>query len=194
MKLFKLFVGLCLLGCSGNVIGAADDLFNLSEKEIEEAIQYGKNADYELNDFGGYDLGLNKYSLGDETGYLDIVTPFARIAAISLKMEKSGQSLSLEEARDQLKRPVELRVFLNVSKDKLEEPVACVVASSRGSIDISDNVMEFSMCDDDTGDCVRSLVYLLPTQEIIGERSFRIILRGETLAERNIEIETHHIR
>jgi hypothetical protein len=54
--------------------------------------------------------------------------------------------------------------------------------------------MEFSICDDNTGDCVRSLVYRLPTREIIGERSFRIILRRETIAEGAIEIEPRHLK
>jgi len=54
--------------------------------------------------------------------------------------------------------------------------------------------MEFSMCDDNTGDCVRSLAYLLPTEELKGERAFRIRLRGERLGEKKVEIETRLIK
>jgi hypothetical protein len=194
MKTFILMLGLYLFVGSDNVLGYEEDFLNLSEQEIEEAVQYGKSADYELNDFGGYDLGLNKYSLGDETGYLDLVTPFVRIAGLSLKARRSGKSLSMEEAREQLKRPMELRVFLYVRKDKLEDPIGCFVESSRGSTDISGMVMEFSMCGEDTDDCIRSLSYLLPAEEIKGERAFQIKLKGETLGEKYVQIETLHIK
>lgn len=194
MRVLTLLAGLCLFAGSGNVIGAEGDFIDLSSQEIEEAIQYGKSADYELNEFGGYDLGLNKYSLGDKTGYLDFITPFVRIAGLSLKAKRSGKSLSVEEAQEQVNRPVELRVFLYVRKDELEDPIECIVETSLGSTDISGMVMEFSMCDDDTDDCVRSLAYLLPAEEVKGERAFRIIMKGETLGEKNIEIETRHIK
>jgi len=194
MKVFELLAVLCLFVFSGNVIGAENNFFDLSTQEIKEAIQYGRNADYELNDFGGYDLGLNTYSLGDDTGYLDIVTPFVRIAGMSLKMKKSGRTLSLQEARELVERPAELRVFLNVRKDEPEDPIACVVESGRASTDISGMVMEFSMCDDKTSECVRSLVYLLPADKVKGARAFRIRLSGEKLGEKIIDIKTRHIK
>lgn len=194
MKSFLLLFVLSLIIYSGHVVAAEDDFFELSPQEMEEAIRYGKTADYKLNEFGGYDLGLNTFSLGDKTGYLDLITPFVRIAGLSLKMKRSGETLSLEEAREQDKRPVELRVFLYVRKEELEDPIGCLVESSKGSTDISGMVMEFSMCDDDTGDCVRSLVYLLPAEELKGEQAFRIRLRGDRLGEKSVEIETRLIK
>jgi hypothetical protein len=194
VKSFMPLLGLCLLVYSSNILADEVDIFKLSPKEIEEAIQYGKTADYDLNEFGGYDLGLNKFSLGDKIGYLDLVTPFVRIAGLSLKMKRSGKSLSPEEAREQIGRPVELRVFLYVDKEELNDPIQCLVESSGGSTDISGMVMEFSMCDDKTGDCVRSLAYLLPAEELRGEQTFRIILKGENLGEKVVGIETRRIK
>ena len=175
MRSLLFLFGLCLLLVSGNVLGGEENFFELSPQKIDEAIQYGKTADYEMNDFGGYDFGLNKFSLGQKTGYLDLLTPFVRIAGRSLKMKKSGKSLSPQEAQEQGERPVELRVFLYVSKEELEDSIECLVESSRDTTDISGMVMEFGMCDDKTGDCVRSLVYLLPTEELKGERHLSFI-------------------
>ena len=189
-----LLLGVCLVLYSGSAPGAEDSFFEPSRNRIEAAVRYGRTADYKLNEFGGYDLGLNKFSLGDKTGYIDLLTPFARIAGSSLKMKDSGKSLSLEEAQKQGRGPVELRVFLYVRKEDLEDPIECLVETGTDSIDISGMVMEFSMCDDKTGDCVRSLSYLLPAEELKGEQEFRIMLRGERLGEKRVKIQAARIR
>jgi hypothetical protein len=123
MKSLVLFFAVCLILCNGSALGADDGFFDLSPKKIEEAIQYGKTADYRMNEFGGYDLGLNKFSLGDKTGYIDLLTPFVRIAGLSLKTKGSGKQLSFEEARERSKKPVELRAFLYVTKADLKDPI-----------------------------------------------------------------------
>ena len=194
MKSLVLFFAVCLILCGINAARADDDFFNLSPDKIEEAIQYGKTADYKMNEFGGYDLGLNKFSLGDKTGYLDLLTPFMRIASLSLKMKNSGKQISLEEAQERGKKPVELRVFLYVKKADLKDPMQCLIKTSTDELDISDMVMEFSMCDDKTGDCVRSLAYLFPVIDLSKEHIFHIILIGEKLGEKRIEIKTSQIK
>jgi hypothetical protein len=55
-------------------------------------------------------------------------------------------------------------------------------------------VMEFSMCDDKTDDCVRSLAYLFPVIDLNKEHMFHIILRGERLGEKRVEIKTSQIK
>ena len=55
-------------------------------------------------------------------------------------------------------------------------------------------VMEFSMCDDKRGECVRSLAYLFPVIDLKKERLFQIILSGEKLAEKTVEIKTNQIK
>jgi hypothetical protein len=132
--------------------------------------------------------------LGDKTGYLDLLTPFMRIASLSLKMKGSGEQLSFEEARECGKKPVELRAFLYVMKEDLKNPMQCLIKTSTDELDISDMVMEFSMCDDKTGDCVRSLVYLFPVIALHNEHVFLIILRGEKLGEKRVEIRTSQIK
>ena len=183
-----------LILCGSNVTRADDGFFDLSPAKIEEAIQYGKTADYKMNEFGGYDLGINKFSLGDKTGYLDFLTPFVRIAGLSLKMKNSGKELSFEEAQERGKKPVELRVFLYVMKVDLKNPMQCLIKTSTDELDISDMVMEFSMCDDKTGDCVRSLAYLFPVIDLSKEHMFHIILRGKRLGEKRAEIKTSQIK
>ena len=190
MKSSLLFFAACLMLCVGNTAPADDGFFDLSPAKIEEAIQYGKTVDYKTNEFGGYDLGLNKFSLGNKTGYLDLLTPFARIAGLSLKMKNSGKELSLKEAQEQGKKPVELRVFLYVTKAHLEDPMQCLIKTGTDELDISDMVMEFSMCDDKTGECVRSLSYLFPIIDLQKEHMFHIILRGEKLGEVKVEVQT----
>jgi hypothetical protein len=194
MKSLVLFFAACLILCSSNAARADDGFFDLSPGKTEEAIQYGKTADYTMNEFGGYDLGINKFFLGDKTGYLDLLTPFVRIAGLSLKMKNSGEQLSFEEAQEQGKKPVELRVFLYVTKTDLEDPMQCLIKTSTDELDISDMVMEFSMCDDKTGDCVRSLAYLFPVIDLSKEHMFHIILRGERLGEKRAEIKTSQIK
>ena len=183
-----------LILCGGSTLGADNSFFELSQAQIEEAIQYGKTADYKMNEFGGYDLGLNNFSLGNKTGYLDLLTPFVRIAGLSLKMKNSGKQLSFEEAQERGKKPVELRVFLYVKKADLKDPMQCLIKTSTDELDISDMVMEFSMCDDKTGDCVRSLAYLFPVIDLSKEHIFHIILIGEKLGEKRIEIKTSQIK
>jgi hypothetical protein len=194
MKSLILFFAVCLMLCSGNVLCADNTFFDLSPEKIEEAIQYGKTADYKMNEFGGYDLGLNKFSLGDKTGHLDLLTPFVRIASLSLKMKSSGKQPSFQEAQEQGKKPVELRAFLYVKKEDLKDPIQCLVKTSKDSVDISGMVIEFSMCDDKTGECVRSLAYLLPVMDLAKEQTFQIILRGERLGEKRVEIKTNRIK
>ena len=194
MKSLVILFTACLMLCGGNAACANDGFFNLSPAKIEEAIQYGKTVDYKTNEFGGYDLGLNKFSLGDKTGYLDLLTPYVRIAGLSLKMKNSGKELSLQEAQERGKKPVELRVFLYVTKADLKDPMQCLIKTSTDELDISDMVMEFSMCDDKTGECVRSLSYLFPAIDLQKEHVFHIILRGERLGEKRIEAQTSQIK
>jgi hypothetical protein len=194
MKTLVIFFAACLILCGSNAARADDTFFELSQAKIEEAIQYGKTADYKMNEFGGYDLGINKFSLGDKTGYLDFLTPFVRIAGLSLKMKNSGKELSFEEAQERGKKPVELRVFLYVMKVDLKNPMQCLIKTSTDELDISDMVMEFSMCDDKTGDCVRSLAYLFPVIDLSKEHMFHIILRGKRLGEKRAEIKTSQIK
>ena len=194
MKTLVIFFAACLILCGSNAARADDTFFELSQAKIEEAIQYGKTADYKMNEFGGYDLGINKFSLGDKTGYLDFLTPFVRIAGLSLKMKNSGKELSFEEARERGKNPAELRVFLYVMKVDLKNPMQCLIKTSTDELDISDMVMEFSMCDDKTGECVRSLSYLFPNIDLQKEHVFHIILRGKRLGEKRAEIKTSQIK
>jgi hypothetical protein len=194
MKSIVLFFAACLILCVSNALSADDSFFDLSPDKIEEAIQYGKTVDYKMNEFGGYDLGLNKFSLGDKTGYLDLLTPFVRVASLSLKMKGSGKKVSFEEAQERGKKPIELRVFLYVKKEDLKNPMQCLIKTSADELDISDMVMEFSMCDDKTSDCVRSLAYLFPAIDLTKEPTFQIILRGERLGEKRVEIKTNQIK
>ena len=180
--------------CGSNAVCADDTFVELSRARIEEAIQYGKTANYKMNEFGGYDLGINKFSLGDKTGYLDLLTPFVRIASLSLKMKNSGKQLSFKEAQEHGMNQVELRVFLYVTKADSNDPMQCLIKTSADELDISDMVMEFSMCDDKTGDCVRSLAYLFPAIDVQKEHVFHIILRGGTLGEKRVEIQTSKIK
>jgi hypothetical protein len=194
MKSLVIFFAACLLLCCSNAAPADDGFFDLSPEKIKEAIQYGKTADYKMNEFGGYDLGLNTFPLGNKTGYLDLLTPFVRIAGLSLKMKNSGKELSFEEAQERGKKPVELRVFLYVMKADLKDPMQCLIKISTEELDISDMVMEFSMCDDKTGECVRSLSYLFPDIDLQKEHVFQIILKGDKLGEKKIEVQTSQIK
>ena len=89
---------------------------------------------------------------------------------------------------------MELRVFLYVRKENLKDPIRCLVKTSKESLDISGMVMEFSMCDDKRGECVRSLAYLFPVIDLKKERLFQIILSGEKLGEKAVEIKTNQIK
>lgn len=194
MKALVIFFAACLILCGSDTLGADGSLFELSPTKIEEAIQYGTTTDYNMNEFGGYDLVINKFSLGDKTGYLDLITPFVRIAGLSLKMKNSGKQLSVEEAKELNQKPVELRVFLYVGKEDLDDPIQCLIKTSTDEFDISDMVMEFSMCDDKNADCVRSLAYLFPVINLKKEQMFQIILRGEKLGEKKVGIRTSQIK
>jgi hypothetical protein len=194
MKSLALFFSASLILCVVQPLVADDSFFELSPEKIEEAIQYGANADYKINEFGGYDMGLNKFSLGNKTGYLDLLTPFVRVSSLSLKMKKSKKKVSFEEAKERTKKPVELRVFLYVRKEDLKDPIQCLIKTSEDSLDISGMVMEFSMCDDKTDDCVRSLAYLFPVIDLKNEQVLQIILRGEKLGEKVVEIKTSQIK
>ena len=194
MRTLKLFLAVCLILTAGNVLGADDSFVELSPLKMEEAIQYGTTAKYKMNEFGGYDLGLNKFSLGDKTGYMDLLTPFARVAALSLKMKNSAEKVPPEEARERARKPIELRVFLYVKQADLKDPIRCVIKTSKDELDISDMVMEFSMCDDENDDCVRSLAYLFPGNDVRGEKTFQIVLTGKKLGKKSVEIRADQIK
>ena len=194
MRILELFLAVCLILLSSHVLVADDSFLELSPAMIEEAIQYGATTKYKMNEFGGYDLGLNKFSLGDKTGYMDLLTPFARVASLSLKMKNSGKKVSLEEAQERTRKPTELRVFLYVKKADLKDPIRCVIKTNDGELDISGMVMEFSMCGDKPDDCVRALAYLLPTNDLKGEKTFQIVLTGEKLGKKSVEIKADQIK
>ena len=50
------------------------------------------------------------------------------------------------------------------------------------------------MCDDKSGECVRSLAYLFPAIDLSKEQMFHIILKGEKLGEKRVEIKTSQIK
>ena len=70
----------------------------------------------------------------------------------------------------------------------------CLIKTGIDELDISDMVMEFNMCDDKTGECVRSLSYLFPNIDLQKEHVFHIILRGEKLGEQKVEVQTSQIK
>ena len=92
------------------------------------------------------------------------------------------------------KKPVELRVFLYTRKEDLKDPIQCLIKTSENSSDISGDVMEFSMCDDKTDECVRSLAYLFPVIDLKKGQTFQILLRGEKLGEKVVDIKTSQIK
>ena len=59
--------------------------FQLSDKEIQKAIEHGLTTEYTYNAFGGIDTGLNTFMLGENAGYLDLLTPYVRVVHLSMK-------------------------------------------------------------------------------------------------------------
>ena len=144
MKHGVLLFSAALMLLVGSTFAADESFFELSQEKIKEAVEYGMTTDYAINEFGGYDIEFNKFSLGDKIGYFDILTPYRRIVGASLKMKQAGKKLSFEEAKRRSKKPVELRVFLYVQKKDLKDPIRCLIKTGKESLDISGMVMEFS--------------------------------------------------
>jgi hypothetical protein len=175
-------------------LAAGDGFIKLPPEKIIEAIQYGKIVEHRMNAFGGYDLEINKYYLKDNKNYFDLLTPFARIASSSLKMKRSGKELSFEAAQERSRKQVELRVFLYVTREFLDDPIRCVIRTDTDEADISDLVMEFNICDDETDDCVRSLAYLFPEIDLKNKESFLVKLIGNKLGDNTVEIITSRVK
>jgi len=164
----------------------AEDPFALSPQEIEEAVRYGSTADYTIVGLGSYDLGLNRFELGGGS-FVFMTTPYVRVATRARKEASSG-GLPIEEATELASRPTELRLRLNITREHLDSPITCHVRLADETLDLTGEEWEMSMCDDESGECMRSASYIFPSQRV-GRGAFSLVLEVEPFGERVIVIK-----
>jgi hypothetical protein len=163
----KLVIILCsgLFILSSNYVASqvkAYDPFRASPQRVKEAIAYGTTSTYKIDEFGSYDIGLNKFDLGDGIGYVEISTPFVAIATMARKLRNLREDFDYSDAKKLIYYPPQIRAVLNTNKKYANTRVDCVLIAKEEIFVLSNDVIESTLCDDSTNSCVRLLVYFIP--------------------------------
>ena len=154
-----------------------------SEEVIKKAIKFGETADCSIDDFGNYDLGINKFDLANGGCYLQVRTPFVEVATRAIHAKKRKTKLAESEAITLLSNPSMIHIVLKGDKAQVEERVACVIGLGGASFDISDNPMSAHMCNDEGTKCTKQIMYILPDELAKENMEFTVMVKcflGET--------------
>ncbi len=154
-----------------------------SEEVVRKAIKFGETSDYSIDDFGNYDLGLNKFDLNNGAGYLQVRTPFVEIATRAMYAKKRKTKLPESEAMALLSNPSMVHIILKGDKSQLEERMTCVIGSGGALFDVSDNPMSAHMCNDEGTKCTKQIMYILPDEVVKENSEFMVAVKcfsGET--------------
>lgn len=170
------------------------NLFSLSPQRIRDAIQYGRQSLYWVNEFGSYDLGLNQIDLGEGVGYVDIYTPFVEIATMARKMKNFGEDFLYDEAEKLKNYPAQIRAFLHVNKQFLKTRVDCLLMTTEEIFVLSHDAMESTLCDDSANKCVRLLIYFIPVDQIKNETHFTLVLKNLAFGQKKIRVNLTQIK
>ncbi len=170
------------------------DPFELSSQRVQDAITFGKNADYRIDAFGNYDLGLNKFALNGGIGYVVIPTPFVEIATMARKLKNLQEDFNYLYAKKLTNYPPQIRVLLYVNENYSRTRVDCVLLAQEELFVLSDDVLESTICDPSTGKCVRSLIYFIPVDRIRNETQFTLVLKNLAFGQKNIRVDLTQIK
>ena len=184
---------ICTLGCSK---GRGEHTpFSPTPETIKEAMEYGKNSTCQRGDFRIYDFGFNRFDLGDEVGYICIITPFVKIADKARQKKDSGGELSFEDAEKIAKKPSRIWIVLHLMKNKMDIERECALKVAGETIDLSDNVSTSAYWDENTGKGVKLYSYYdFPVEKVGDEPEFTLIFKGEDIGERNIRVKLSELR
>jgi len=167
--------------------------FTLPPDIIKHAVEFGKHAEYELDEFGSLDFGINKFSLGKKTGYVKIITPFVQLASMSKYYAKKNEVYSPEEIGQTLKRPFEVKVVLFLSGQTVDEEVTCLIKAKGLSLDLSDNKMSAHFCDKDKDECVKAVSYAVFNEKLKHAKHFTLILQTPSIGEHQVNVDAQKI-
>lgn len=168
--------------------------FELSPQRVQDAIVFGKNTDYRIDDFGNYDLGINKFDLNGAIGYVVIPTPFVEIATMARKLKNLQEDFNYLYAKKLTNYPPQIRVLLYVNENDARSRVDCVLLAQQELFVLSDDALESKICDPSTGKCVRSLVYFIPVDRIRNETQFTLVLKNVAFGQKNIRVDLSQIK
>jgi len=168
--------------------------FALPPDIVALAVAYGKSASYDLDEFGSPDFGINKLSLGQEVGYVTVKTPFLQVALQAYSCARNKKHCSPEEVQQALQRPVEIKVVLFPSPELVKEEIACIVEADELKIDLTNNKMEASFCDEAAGECVRAITYIVLAKRMAGKTTFTLVLQSASLGEKRLEIKVNELQ
>ncbi len=170
------------------------DRFSLPPDIVTHAVAYGERARYRNDEFGSPDFGINRFSLGQETGYVTVKTPFLQVALRANSCARKKIPCSPEEVERALKSPVEIKVILLPSPEQVNEDVACMLEAGDLKMDLSNNKMEASYCDETAGECVRAIAYAVPTNRMAEINAFTLVLQSAFLGEKRVEISVSELQ
>ncbi len=175
-------------GCGGNNKKNSNP-FSISPEGIKKAIQFGKNSDSKVGEFGRYDFGFNRFELGADVGYVEIATPFIEIARAAKRNDfKDDDTIKIA------KRKPFVVVILHLTKEKMDGKFDCLLKTKRETIDLSDNVTTSSYWDEKTGKGTKGFMYELPVEKILDESEFTLVLKNEIIGEREFLIKSSDLK
>ena len=194
-KLIILIVILATIPVGGLFIQAkAFDRFPLTPDQIREAIRLGRTSDLKFNEFGDYDIGLNRFNFGEGIGYAVILTPFVEIATVAGLKKISQDDFNYRDADKLINYPPQVRVYLYTNKQSLKSKVDCLVITARETVVLRSNIKESTVCDEATNKCVRKLVFDLPINRMQNVSEFTLLVINTEFAQRKIKINLKEIK
>jgi len=61
-------------------------------------------------------------------------------------------------------------------------------------IDLTNNKMEASFCDEAAGECVRAITYIVLAKRMAGKTTFTLVLQSASLGEKRLEIKVNELQ
>ncbi len=172
----------------------AYDPFRLSSQRIQEAIVYGTTSSYEIDEFGSYDIGLNKFHLGDGIGYVEIATPFVAIATMARKLRNLREDFHYADAKKLAYYPPQIRAVLYTNEKYANTRVDCVLIAKEEIFVLSNDVLESTICGDGTNSCVRLLVYFMPVDKMRNATHFTLVLKNPAFGQKKIDVNVAQLK
>ena len=166
----------------------AGDHFQLTPSQIKKAMELGKNSELRFNEFGDYDIGLNRFEFKQGIGYVVIFTPFVEIATVAKLKTISQEDFKYGDAEKLTNYPPNIRIYLQTTKKNLRSPVDCLLITSSEIIVLRSRIKETSQCHGSMNECLRKLVFTLPMDTLKNVAEFTVLLSNKEFAQSKIKI------
>lgn len=159
---------------------------------VRKAIDYGRTATAGTTEFGSVDFGLNRVAI-DEAAYVRLLTPFVNVATVARQKGRKGGTLPDQEVDRARRRPLEIHLMLDVAPAAVEESISAHLRAAGTPLDLSNQRMEASFCDDSSGRCQRAIAYRVLPRQLGRARSFQLVFASPSLGRETVDVDLNQM-